>query len=164
MFRVFREFIIEASNQPYYYDDVVCLDKNSYFLNFNFPNSLERIYKIKREDINYIHNSAIEGNRLILGHGINPKDFEDGIPEIKQNNYSEQLEAERFKRSMENEFEYKHGKEILRYFYSETFKPTEKIIDNNKSFFKSLSDIDEVIVLGHSLSEIGVTNFAGTKN
>ena len=40
-----------------------------------------------------------------------------------------------------------------------TYKDTESIIEKNRYFFKSLADITEVFILGHSLSDIDMDYF-----
>jgi len=46
------------------------------------------------------------------------------------------------------------GYELIDDYFVKTFKPTDKIINENSLFFNALSAIDEVWVLGHSLSEV----------
>ncbi|MBK7632982.1 MAG: hypothetical protein IPJ13_00915 [Saprospiraceae bacterium] len=43
---------------------LVNLDINGLFLSFNYTDTLERYYKISRENIEYIHNKAGEGKIL----------------------------------------------------------------------------------------------------
>ena len=68
------------------------LDKNSKFLNFNYTNTLEKIYNIEPYNIIYIHNSVHNQENIILGHGIDPSNFEKQIPEPPDN-----LDEEDFK-------------------------------------------------------------------
>ena len=46
------------------------------------------------------------------------------------------------------------GQEIIDSYFKRTFKPTEKIIGDNQSFFAGLADIDEILVMGHSLADV----------
>ncbi|MEH4226202.1 AbiH family protein [Escherichia coli] len=39
-------------------------------------------------------------------------------------------------------------------YFGNTFKPSEDIIKEENVFFSSLKNVDEVIVLGHSLAEV----------
>ena len=41
---------------------------NSYFINFNYTDTLELLYKIPEENILHIHGRAIKGEHLIFGH------------------------------------------------------------------------------------------------
>lgn len=43
--------------------------------------------------------------------------------------------------------------------FQNTHKPIEKIIENNNDYFKSLSDIKEIHIIGHSLNEIDLPYF-----
>jgi len=37
-------------------------------------------------------------------------------------------------------------------YFSDTFKPSKQIIEHNADFFAGLEEVDQVVVLGHSLS------------
>ncbi|WP_324255704.1 AbiH family protein [Klebsiella pneumoniae] len=45
-------------------------------------------------------------------------------------------------------------------YFGKTFKPSEDIIKEETVFFSSLKNVDEVIVLGHSLAEVDGVYFA----
>lgn len=48
---------------------------------------------------------------------------------------------------------------ILDRYFSATFKPSEQLIQRNRQFFDRLLDIQEVCVLGHSLSDVDAPYF-----
>lgn len=48
---------------------------------------------------------------------------------------------------------------ILDDYFSKTFKPSEKIIQENGAFFARLRNIEEIFVLGHSLSNVDRSYF-----
>src|SRR5690606_32822826 len=48
---------------------------------------------------------------------------------------------------------------ILDKYFEETYKNTDTIIKEKKSFFGKLSNIEEVFVLGHSISPVDIKYF-----
>lgn len=44
--------------------------------------------------------------------------------------------------------------EIIDDYFSKTFKKSDEVIARNQRFFNELADIDQVFVLGHSLSDV----------
>ena len=66
--RYFSEWIlhINTSVQPILSSNV--LNGNCLFLNFNYTDTLEKVYSIPASNILYIHGNALRGNNLILGH------------------------------------------------------------------------------------------------
>jgi len=39
-------------------------------------------------------------------------------------------------------------------YFTKTFKPTARLIEQNRPFFDSLSGVEEVLLLGHSLQAV----------
>ena len=72
----FKNFILNVEFKNSIYERKITLDKNSKFLNFNYTDTLERVYGIESKHITYIHNSVNNSEGIILGHGIDPKNFE----------------------------------------------------------------------------------------
>lgn len=127
------------------------LDTSAYYLTFNYTEVLESVYDIPSSNILHIHNKV--GKHLIFGHGKNVEDFnvqkalygtENPFPSYDENGNIE---------STENEHE-RLAEEAVCSFYNKMKKQTEKIIQQHSYFFEKLSDISEVIVLGHSYNEI----------
>jgi len=116
----------------------------SSYLNFNYTPSLTEIYSIPRNNILYIHGEAQEDDELVLGHAWNPVD----IPSLNDVADPESMDT----RVME-------GNEIINDYFGQTFKNSEKIVSDNSDFFKRLSGLSEIIVLGHSLSPIDEAYF-----
>ena len=52
------------------------------------------------------------------------------------------------------DFRVLEGEDILDRYFAATFKPAEKILARHGAFFESLSDIEDIRVLGHALSEV----------
>ena len=132
------------------------LDMPAFFVTFNYTDVLEQIYKVPVPKILHIHNKV--GEDLIFGHGKKSEDFnvkaalygdekaflgvdEDGNIE------SDEVGHEKFAES------------AVRAFYDRMRKNTEKIIQNHSHFFNMISEVDEIIVLGHSYNEIDFPYF-----
>ena len=82
LFQEFENFVQLIEIPKGAVSKMIELDNEATFLTFNYTNTLEKLYGVKRGKITYIHNSAFYGGEtIILGHGINPKNFEGDIPE-----------------------------------------------------------------------------------
>ncbi len=120
------------------------IDLNSTFINFNYTSTLERAYRIPYKKILYIHNKAVDGNSvLILGHC---REFNDEDSFAKNNDE-------------ETDPRIAQGNVLLDDYFKETYKDTETIIKENSAFIESLSKINEVFVLGHSISPVDIKYF-----
>jgi hypothetical protein len=121
------------------------LDSNGKYLTFNYTATLSRLYFIPDENILHIHHSvATHGSDLIFGHGSiikeEPLFDNNGNGNYPSSSYANAESA---------------SKMLLTYFY----KDTQTIIRENAKFFDNLRDIDEIIVLGHSLNDIDLPYF-----
>lgn len=124
------------------------LFKESIFLNFNYTDTLERVYKILEENILYLHGKAKLQDCLIIGHHKT---------EILNSHIVSITEAEEhgvYLEDDEEDIRITEAKNIIREYFRETYKDTTKILQENKDFFDSLSEITEVYILGHSISAI----------
>ncbi|MDO4591757.1 MAG: bacteriophage abortive infection AbiH family protein [Comamonadaceae bacterium] len=116
------------------------LDPFGAYLNFNYTNTLTELYAIPDERILHIHGKASQPNtELILGHGWKP---EKRRP----------LHRSEDEEHMDIRLIEAHG--ILDDYFSRTFKPSERLIRENQSFFCQLGMVQQVHVLGHSLSDV----------
>lgn len=116
------------------------LDPDGVYLNFNYTPTLTCLYEIPEDKILHIHGEATKKEcKLILGHAW--------APEQQPQLHSQEDEEEMDTRMLE-------AHQILKKYFSSTFKPSELIIKENNKFFESLSNIQEVHVLGHSLSDV----------
>jgi len=120
------------------------LDNKATFLNFNYTNTLQKIYKVKKSKILHIHGSLKNSNSIVLGHSRKPTNnkyldtpYDQGDMDV---------------RVME-------GNELIEQYFNSTFKPTKEIIKQNKNFFSNLKKIDTIVVLGHSVSEVDFKYF-----
>lgn len=126
------------------------LPSTSLYLTFNYTDTLERNYKIPSSKIVYIHNKAInETSTLILGHSRQP---------TPDNSFDKETDWE------DQDVRVSEGNRILDKYFEETYKNTDTIIKEKHSFFKQLSDIEEVFVLGHSISPVDLKYFQAVFN
>lgn len=122
-----------AKKIPFYDSDL--------FLTFNYTDTLERIYRIKSDRIVYIHNKAgAKVNNLIFGHSTNPGRW---------------VRKQKMKwLSGDYDFSIELAYNVISDFYSSIYKDTSKVIGDNKAFFDSLVEIEEIFIIGHSLSTV----------
>lgn len=154
MFELFKEFILSVPYPDKTELELLNIDKQALFFNFNYTKSLEYYYEIPKDQILYIHNKADSDDMLILGHEINPKEFERKDEQPPEDLNEEQLEEWRERQSDAFDFSLERGRDELIQYFTQSFKPTSQIIDRNQLFFDSLKSIEKVYVLGHSLANV----------
>lgn len=116
-------------------DKVLDLPSCSTYLTFNYTETLEKIYGIPQLNILHIHGSRLSENNYIIGHD-NPRDTDEVY-----NDEGEYI------------FVQDTWSKIIAWM-NEFVKDCEYIINANQDFFKGLSNIEQVVVYGHSFSEI----------
>lgn len=116
-------------------DKVLDLPSCSKYLTFNYTETLEKIYGIPQLNILHIHGSRLSENNYIIGHD-NPRDTDEVY-----NDEGEYI------------FVQDTWSKII-VWMNEFVKDCEYIINANQDFFKGLSNIEQVVVYGHSFSEI----------
>ena len=129
------------------------IDKTARFFTFNYTKVLELVYRIPTENVIHIHNKV--GEKLIFGHGKKVKDFN-----VKKALY--RYDNTLLDKEIDGIMEYGHEKfaeNAVCEFYDKMSKHTDEIINTHLNYFSSLSDIDEVIVIGHSYNEIDFPYF-----
>ncbi|MFC6447708.1 bacteriophage abortive infection AbiH family protein [Shinella zoogloeoides] len=119
----------------------VRVDRSGTFLNFNYTPSLQRLYAVPDINVLHIHGAAANPTEtLVLGHGWEP------VPN---------LDPYRFHQDPEDaDMRVVEGQGIVDDYFKDTFKPTAKVIEKNAAFFAGLSDVDRIVVMGHSVSEV----------
>lgn len=132
------------------------LFQDSLFVTFNYTNTLERHYDIDETRILYIHGKVCDENsELIYGHSLSKSEANFDL-EI----YKEEMDKEEklglLYRSVDVDKRIENGDDIIRLFYHNTRKPIEKIIEKSELFFNKLDNINEVIIIGHSLSKVDI--------
>ncbi|TAX46510.1 hypothetical protein ELI01_30455 (plasmid) [Rhizobium leguminosarum] len=119
----------------------VPVDPSAVFLNFNYTPSLQRLYGVPDGNVLHIHGAAADPtDTLILGHGWEPDPNPDPY---------------RFEQDPEDaDIRVIEGQRLVDDYFRHTFKPTSKVIENNAVFFAGLPDVDRIIVMGHSVSDV----------
>lgn len=121
------------------------LFSESKYITFNYTKTLEEVYGIPTRNILYIHGSVTNHEEIVVGHGniVDPCSVfvEDGTPFYEENGKTQIIEA-----------------------MNTLAKDVKGIMNKHMSFFKSLSNIQHVIVYGHSLSVIDRPYFELIKN
>ncbi len=117
------------------------LDADSFFISFNYTNTLERHYHVHPSCINYIHSHVQKENcNLIFGHDMEESDYE----------FDDNQEG--------------LGRFRVQSFLNHIRKPVDQILKDNEEFWRKLSVIKEVIILGHSLSSVDGPYFSKIAN
>ncbi len=150
----FKKFILNVSFSTSIDSMKLKLDQDATFFTFNYTDTLQRYYGIPDNNILHIHEKALGSKELILGHGTDPDMFdrhEDAPPDGLTD--EEMMEWEQNMNDQYN-FSYERGKDSLQTYYAGSHKTTESIIRGNQLFFDQLKNSKEVVVLGHSLSDV----------
>jgi len=139
------------------------LIRNGKFLDFNYTEFIEELYGVQRNDICYIHGCRKKKKgelreKLILGHQPQASDsqfdFEDDWSGINLSGNRAQMIYDAQQIAI---------REIVE-ADNELTKYCDRIIANHKEFFESLSDINKVITIGHSLYPVDWDYFAEVIN
>lgn len=130
----FSEWINSIEINPSDIAERLNLAPSSLYLSFNYTTTLEKIYNIPRESITYIHGCAERYDDLIFGHGLD---------------IAEKPEFDEYGESLRTPFS--DAMASARHPFSALKKPVPEIINNNSSFFLSLSRLEHVLILGHSI-------------
>lgn len=160
----FNNFIIDVQYPENINDRKLKLIAKSGFLNFNYTETLQRYYGIETKEICYIHEKSSKGDcKIILGHGTDPSNFEVKAPEQPEGLTEEQFEQWREQMSDQYDYSYESAKDEILSYYVKAFKNTVFIIDKNIDFFYGLNNVENVYVLGHSISEVDIKYFEAVK-
>jgi hypothetical protein len=132
-------------------DAVYKINKDSVFLTFNYTDTLENVYCIDPDNIKHIHGYVKnKKEELVIGH-------------CNQKAISYALEKKKEAEIKFVDFEVSTFDRVSKYCNA-TLKRTSRIIDENTHFFKNLSDVDEVIIIGHSLNTVDMPYFKKVLN
>lgn len=159
MLDLFKEFIENVDYPDENQLNILGIDNNANFFNFNYSNSLEHYYKIPQSQILYIHNRAEGLDKLILGHGMNPKEFERKDENPPEGLNEEEFEQWREEKANSYDLSIERGRDELIQYFTDSFKATSDLIQKNDVFFNSLKTINKVYVLGHSLADVDKAYF-----
>jgi len=140
---IFEEWVdqIDIDGQPV---ALPHFDRKGMFLSFNYTETLETLYEIPKTQINYIHGRRNCNQRLVVGHinNLNGNEFLSEDPMIYE------YEA------------YDNIAEVV----NEQQKNISEIISDNAKYWKSLTNIDKIVIYGHSLSDIDLDYFIEIAN
>jgi hypothetical protein len=116
------------------------IDPTSLFLTFNYTSTLEQLFFIPDRHILHIHGRAeFPDSDLVLGHAWNP---------LERRSLNKRPDIENIDtRLME-------ANSILDKYFSATFKHSDRLLQQHHPFFERLTDLEEICVLGHSLSTV----------
>lgn len=141
---VFRRWVptINTDKKP---DNDLHLSNSALYLTFNYTDTLERLYTISPDNVLHIHGSVLTpGKPFIVGHNnyIDPLSVVIEGNDFRDNN-------ERIDRICE---------------MNGLIKPYYDIIERHSSFFDRLKQVNSVIVMGHSYSDIDLPYFKKVKS
>jgi hypothetical protein len=121
------------------------IDSTARFLTFNYTSTLQELYSVPDTNVLHIHGRAnLPDSDLVLGHAWNPQERQslNDRPDI------EEIDT----RLME-------AHSIVDEYFSNTFKPSARLIQEHRPFFEQLIGLEEICVLGHSLSIVDILYF-----
>jgi hypothetical protein len=124
---------------------IAALDAGALFFSFNYTSTLSTLYGVHPDRILFIHGCAARtGDELVLGHAWHPQTRRslNDRPDI------EEIDT----RLME-------ANDIIDDYFSATFKRSTELITQHREFFDALTSVEQVIVLGHSLSPVDAAYF-----
>lgn len=114
------------------------IDPMAHFLSFNYTSTLQYLYSVPDKNVLHIHGKVnLLESDLVLGHAWTPQKSLNDRPDIEDID-SRLVEVN----------------QILDEYFSKTFKPSARLIQENLPFFMQLTNLEKVCVLGHSLSAI----------
>ena len=114
----------------------VPLNKDAYFITFNYTDTLERCYGVPNKQIFYIHGRANSDDDLILGSGISSG-------EIIENKFNGEYTGDEDHDNLISEV-------------GRLKKPVYKIIHRNPQVFKKHEKLKAITIMGFSFSEIDI--------
>lgn len=150
--RRFRKWVctLKPTNSGKPLEDI--LAKQSTFINFNYTEFLEIIYEIPKKNVWYIHGDRREKKELILGHAPGAE-FE-----VEINPRGRSSKRSKMKNQTMYDLHETAGYHLSGY-YDSTTKKSGDVIKANKDRFAALSEVEHVIVIGHSLSPVDYPYF-----
>lgn len=150
--RRFRMWIESLKVPDMTYRPLNKLIGNSKMLNFNYTEFVEDLYGVGKENVCYIHGCRRkekyhQKDKLILGH----------VPGAGDNDLVEDYTIPNYKSSRKREMvegAIEAAAHNLSWYDDETSKNCKDIIKNHQEFFDDLSNVSQIIVVGHSLSPV----------
>lgn len=113
--------------------------KECKFINFNYTETLQRVYSIPNENVLHIHGKSRVD--IIFGHGLG-----DGNKAASRS-------------FDENEPWFEEASQSLASVTDKLYKPVPQILNDNRGVLESYDNISKIIVIGHSINEIDIPYF-----
>lgn len=126
-------------------------NSDSFFISFNYTDTLRRLYKIPQDKICYIHGNARRGDELVLGHGKTKDQLTE--PTLMPQNLTEVQQQEWIDENMTDEsFHRTVGATIDA--VSNQRKEVESIILHNDEAWNQMTQAQYFYIYGLSFSPI----------
>lgn len=122
----------------------ITLQDNSYFITFNYTETLVDLYEIAEKDILFIHGRAKNDRFLVLGHGKS----EQQVVKEAEKDFDEDTEVA-----------YIQTVQAIEQQLGKIRKKTEKIIAKYQPVFTSFKQVDSIYAYGLSMSEVDTPYF-----
>ena len=137
--QVFEDWANDIDNNVDPIPNLSHFGRGDRYLSFNYTDTLEKVYGVPRNRINYIHGRRNSNDEIIVGHHavVNATDHLSDDPMI---------------------YEYQ-GYDNIAYEVNKQRKLTSDIIANNSEYWQSLGQVDKVMVYGHSLADVDMAYF-----
>lgn len=111
--------------------------EQSLFMSFNYTSTLQTVYGINGKQILHVHGNSENLDELIFGHG-------EEIREIPEYDEDGETTGDMFSDAKGN----------ARYPLYALKKPVDEVLARYEGYFDKLSNVEDVIVIGHSLNKI----------
>ena len=135
----FDEWIDTIDFSHAFIDKNLIFTRNDYFLNFNYTKTLQTLYGIKKTKVLHIHGE--KGSDKVFGQS---EFYEDPLP-------LSTLTQEENDHGIEDDWRIEEAKGILNSIPKLFYKDCEAIIEDNRGFFDSVCEFDEIIFMGWKL-------------
>lgn len=131
--------VAEAESKIRELENLFQFDTKGLFVNFNYTNTLERVYQIPRQSILHIHGDAEDKHsQIIVGHDTDYKQYEQPLE-----TYIDKIGV----------LNYSDIKPFLIQDLVNIRKPIERGIDMCNEFLEN-REVDHIVVLGLSFGEV----------
>ena len=152
----FEEWICSL-NEPKITEKIFLFIKNTFFISFNYTDTLENLYLIPRKSICYIHGKADNNEELVIAHNKSWEDLmelADNTPEPPNECVTPEELEEWY--SFHGDFITDQTRDVAVREYVNLRKDTLRIMSDNEQMFKSLSNVEKVYVYGFSFSDVDI--------
>lgn len=125
---------------------------DSFFINFNYTNTLENVYKVSPEDILHIH-GGLSDDEYVIGHGRNYNEVaEEAEPSLEP--WDGKEDPSEYGIDASDDMITEHTKKEYVEQIMSLKKPVSEIITTNKEVFENLHTVKEVHIYGLSFSDV----------